>query len=252
MTWSAPSDRTNSALRTLHTAVTSAPKYLASCTAEVPMLPDAPLMSTLWPGRTAALSRRKYRAVDGPSTSAAASSKPTLDGMISTEPDCAMQTYSALAPVPKPVKPNTLAPGMNRRTSLPTDTTLPASSRPSLRRRRRGRRTPRMSRPHSGRRRRIWHSAAVTVVACTLIRISSSAGSGLGRSTNSRTSGPPNLSKTATFICCRWHPRESTPARRGTIGPSGRRRVRGPAGAARASVAGPLPVSGSARPRSRP
>ena len=39
---SAPSDRTVSTFLVLHTAVTSASKYLASCTAAVPMDPDAP------------------------------------------------------------------------------------------------------------------------------------------------------------------------------------------------------------------
>jgi hypothetical protein len=39
----APSDLTNSTFAVLHTPVTSAPKYFASCTAAVPTLPEAPL-----------------------------------------------------------------------------------------------------------------------------------------------------------------------------------------------------------------
>ncbi|WP_394139489.1 hypothetical protein [Cytobacillus oceanisediminis] len=42
MTLSAPRDFTNSNLKVLHTPVTSAPKYLAICTAAEPILPDAP------------------------------------------------------------------------------------------------------------------------------------------------------------------------------------------------------------------
>jgi hypothetical protein len=42
MTSSAPSDLTISTFFVLHTAVTCASKYLASCTAAVPTDPDAP------------------------------------------------------------------------------------------------------------------------------------------------------------------------------------------------------------------
>ena len=41
-TWSAPSERTSSTFSVSHTAVTWAPKCLASCTAAVPMEPEAP------------------------------------------------------------------------------------------------------------------------------------------------------------------------------------------------------------------
>ena len=50
MTWSAPSERISSTLRMRHTPVTSAPRVLAICTANVPTPPDAPLISTAWPG----------------------------------------------------------------------------------------------------------------------------------------------------------------------------------------------------------
>ena len=43
MTFSAPRDFTNATLVVLHIPVTSAPKCLASCTAEVPTAPDAPV-----------------------------------------------------------------------------------------------------------------------------------------------------------------------------------------------------------------
>ena len=55
MTWSAPSDRTRSTLAVLQTPVTSAPEALAIWTAKVPTPPDAPMISTCWPGCTFAL-----------------------------------------------------------------------------------------------------------------------------------------------------------------------------------------------------
>ena len=38
--------------RVLHTPVTSAPNAFAICTANVPIPPEAPLMSTAWPAST--------------------------------------------------------------------------------------------------------------------------------------------------------------------------------------------------------
>src|SRR5215218_980082 len=49
MTWSAPSERTRSALPPLHTPVTSAPSDLASCTAKLPTPPEAPMTRTRCP-----------------------------------------------------------------------------------------------------------------------------------------------------------------------------------------------------------
>jgi hypothetical protein len=56
----------------LQMPVTLAPISIASWTAVEPTAPDAPLIAMVWPWRSAALSRRKLRAVA--STSAAASS----------------------------------------------------------------------------------------------------------------------------------------------------------------------------------
>jgi len=44
-----PNDLTKSKFGVLHTPVTSAPKYLAICTANVPTLPDVPLKRTFYP-----------------------------------------------------------------------------------------------------------------------------------------------------------------------------------------------------------
>ena len=63
MTWSAPSDRTRSTLRVLQTPVTSAPNALAIWTAKEPTPPEAPVTSTVWPGRTCAMSRNACKAV---------------------------------------------------------------------------------------------------------------------------------------------------------------------------------------------
>lgn len=51
-------DRTRSTFRVLHTPVTSAPNALASCTAKLPIPPDAPLTRTRWPGLD--LHRRRW------------------------------------------------------------------------------------------------------------------------------------------------------------------------------------------------
>src|SRR5437867_1398932 len=57
MTWSAPSELIKSNLPVLSTPVTSAPYNLASCTANVPAPPPAPLIKTICPGLTCPLSR---------------------------------------------------------------------------------------------------------------------------------------------------------------------------------------------------
>src|SRR5512141_1347865 len=62
MTRSAPSERDCSTFRALHTAVTSAPKTLASCTAKVPTPPDAPFTRTRSPGLEVAFAAQ---ALDG-------------------------------------------------------------------------------------------------------------------------------------------------------------------------------------------
>src|SRR5436305_13858098 len=80
MTWSAPTDRTRSTLRVLHTPVTLAPKALAICTANVPTPPDAPVTSTVCPGCTLAISRSACRAVKADTGIAAACSMLRLTG----------------------------------------------------------------------------------------------------------------------------------------------------------------------------
>src|SRR4030065_505478 len=49
MTWSAPIERAISRFLVLHTAVTSAPNDLASCTAKLPPPPPAPWLQTPCP-----------------------------------------------------------------------------------------------------------------------------------------------------------------------------------------------------------
>src|SRR5947209_12312241 len=94
MTWSAPTDRTRSTLRVLHTPVTLAPKALAICTANVPTPPDAPVIRTVCPGCTLAISRSACRAVK-------ADTGPLGRGC--TRPGfrcCSCRTPHHLAPVP--------------------------------------------------------------------------------------------------------------------------------------------------------
>ncbi|GAA3845058.1 hypothetical protein GCM10022243_09170 [Saccharothrix violaceirubra] len=167
------------------------------------MLPDAPVTGTRCPGRTESLSRRKYGAVVAPSTAAADSANDRRVGLGASEPDAGMRAYSACPPTAKPVNPNTSSPGANRVTDDPAESTTPATSRPGVRGPRRGRRRPRITRPHTGSPRRMVHSADVTVVAWTLIRTSSARGTGRGASTTSTTSttsAGPNPVWTEAFM----------------------------------------------------
>ena len=65
----------------LQTPVTSAPKAFAICTAKVPTPPDAPMISTCWPGWTFALPRIAWSAVDAEMGTAAACSKERFAGL---------------------------------------------------------------------------------------------------------------------------------------------------------------------------
>ena len=67
-------------MRVLHTPVTSAPNALAICTAKEPTPPDAPVTSTVWPGRTFAMSRNACNAVMADVGTAAASTTDRLAG----------------------------------------------------------------------------------------------------------------------------------------------------------------------------
>src|SRR5260221_9804743 len=109
----------------LQTPVTSAPNDLASCTANVPTPPAAPLIRTRCPGwiRPA---RRPCKAVSPARGTAAASSKETFAGFAARY-DSEAHAYSARDPRQNP---KTSSPGLNRVTLRPTDSTCPATSRP--------------------------------------------------------------------------------------------------------------------------
>src|SRR5215831_10000156 len=81
MTWLAPIEATISTFAVLHTPVTSAPNAVASCTANVPTSPAAPLASTRCPGWTCPLSRSACNAVTPATGTAAACSnvRPALE-----------------------------------------------------------------------------------------------------------------------------------------------------------------------------
>ena len=111
------------------TAVTSAPRAFASCTAAVPIEPEAPNTATRSPSRTPAAFKQAF-AMLGPSESAAASSKLIPAGMCASAPCSRTQTSSALAP---DRSPNTRSPTSNSVTPSPTSSTMPASSVPTIR-----------------------------------------------------------------------------------------------------------------------
>ena len=128
MTWSAPIERTSSTLRVLVTPVTSAPNALAICTAKVPTPPDAPLIRTFWPAVTRAESRSSWRAVVADTPTAAACSKLRRAGF-GRNWSSGARANSAKAPAHQP---NTSSPGRRRWTSLPTASTVPATSVPGI------------------------------------------------------------------------------------------------------------------------
>jgi hypothetical protein len=113
MTCPAPKDRTRSTFVVPHTAVTCAPNAVASCTAKVPTPPDAPVISTVWPGWTRPWSRRPCRAVRPEMGTVAACSKVRFAGLGASLFSGA-RAYSAKAPLPMP---NTSSPGWNLVTS---------------------------------------------------------------------------------------------------------------------------------------
>ena len=141
MTWSAPTERTRSTLRVLHTPVTSAPKALPICTANVPTPPDAPLTSSDWPAWSRPTSRSPCRAVVPASGTAAACSNVQPAGLRATRLAGTL-AYSANAP--PLVSAQTSSPTANPLTWPPTATTSPASALPATGTR--GDRSPEMAR----------------------------------------------------------------------------------------------------------
>src|SRR6266571_7062489 len=120
-------ERTISTFLVLQTPVTSAPNDLATCTANVPTPPAAPLIKTFWPGWICPLSRRPCNAVHAATDTEAACSNVTLLGFV-TNTDREAQAYSAKAPRHEP---NTSSPDLNSVAFLPTASTSPATSTPS-------------------------------------------------------------------------------------------------------------------------
>ena len=113
----------------LDTPVTSAPRALAICTANVPTPPDAPLISTFCPGWTLPSSRRSCRAVEADTPTAAACSNVRLVGFgqkVILGPDRVLGERAG-APA------EDLVAGSQPATSLPTASTVPATSVPGTR-----------------------------------------------------------------------------------------------------------------------
>ncbi len=112
----------------LATPVTSAPKALAICTANVPTPPDAPMTSTVCPAWTRPWSRTACSAVSAEIGTDAACSKETFDGMSASLP-VATRAYCAKD---ASATPNTASPAAKPVTAAPTAATVPARLRPGL------------------------------------------------------------------------------------------------------------------------
>jgi len=129
MAWSAPIERTISCFPVLHNPVTTAPNDLAIWTAKVPTPPDAPIIKTFCPGLTFPLSRIPWKAVSAAVGTEAASSNVMLDGFC-INPFSGTHISSAKA-LQLPI-PNTSSPIWNCLTLLPTTSTRPEKSSPSI------------------------------------------------------------------------------------------------------------------------
>jgi hypothetical protein len=81
----------------LATPVTWAPNALASCTANHPTAPAAPMIRTFWSGWTSPTSRTAWRAANPEMGTTAASSKLSAAGLPANWSSLA-QAYSAKAP----------------------------------------------------------------------------------------------------------------------------------------------------------
>ncbi len=197
MTCPAPSERTSSTLPVLQTPVTSAPIDTATCTANEPTPPLAPLTSTRCPDFTAPTSRIPRRAVVAAMGSAAACSNVRLAGFGTTW-SCAAHAYSAKAPR---TNPNTSSPGCSPRTSAPTASTSPAASLPTTGIFGLVSPIP-MRRATYGSPRRMCQSAGLRAAAWIRTSTSSGRTSGASMSTIRSVSGVPKRSWVIAFIGC--------------------------------------------------
>ena len=134
MTRSAPRSRNRSSFPDASTAVTSAPRALASCTAHTPTAPPTPFTSTRWPALTRPWSHRFISAMRAAVGTAAAPSNKRFSGMRASS---ASSTAANSAKVPALLhwffdvnSPNTRSPGTNRVAPEPTWTSSPARSVP--------------------------------------------------------------------------------------------------------------------------
>src|SRR2546428_3864089 len=126
-----------------------------------------------------------------------------LAGFIAIHPFSGRQLYSAQAPRRRPVNAKTWSPFLNSVTALPTDSTSPASSCPSIFFL--GPLIPNPIRERSCQNRgslrlRNPQSPAVTVAAWTLINTSLSLGVGVSTSITLRTSGESYFVHTIAFM----------------------------------------------------
>src|SRR6266496_4019911 len=213
MTWPAPIEATISTFAVLHTPVTLAPNAVASCTANVPTSPAAPLASTRCPGldlplvpqrlqrgdprhrhrrrllerqvhSRAGQCRRRVRPPPAQPPPARTSGWPALERhRVVADADVLSQGPAALQATEH------LTPGPELRHVSPTASTDPAMSAPSLVASARDRDSPAAIRTRYGAPRMKCQSSGLTDAAPTRTSTSSSPTAGISMSASSRTSG---------------------------------------------------------------
>src|SRR6266536_2444491 len=118
MTWPAPIEATISTFAVLHTPVTLAPNAVASCTANVPTSPAAPLASTRCPGLDLPLVPQRLQRGDPRHRHRRRLLERQAGRLWSATASWRMLMY--LARVPRPSRPpNTSLPGRNSVTFRP-------------------------------------------------------------------------------------------------------------------------------------
>src|SRR3984893_15051582 len=168
------------------------------------MAPDAPSTRIVRPFRRSACFRQ-VSALSAPSQMGAASSKLMPAGICAIRALAGIVRNSACAPNLSPVVPKTWSLTAKSLTAAPTASTVPANYVPRFRcRGLRMTETRRLrhavARPVRRLASRVSGSNRLTVVAWTLTRTSSSAGTGRSTSSSRRTSGGPYLSYTTALI----------------------------------------------------
>jgi hypothetical protein len=130
-TWSAPIEAIMSAFGVLRTPVTSAPKALAICTANVPSLPGRAVDQHLVPGLDPSLAGQRLHGGDCRHRYGRCLLERQVGWLVGHH--CVFAGAGVLGASPRSLRPpNTSSPGWNFVTFLPTASTDPAMSASSL------------------------------------------------------------------------------------------------------------------------